>query len=104
MALVHHLATSLLTPADDLTPDSNLPDHNDATMMLRMIMRMRRMMRMIGSREWLVAPQDKAPVCPKKFLAQGSLGSISGPQMTGEGKALRWRKTCRAALAPAGWK
>ena len=28
MALVH-LATSLLTPADDLTPDSNLPDHND---------------------------------------------------------------------------
>ena len=49
-------------------------------------------------------PQDKAQVCPKKFLARASFGStISGWQMTGEGKALTGRKTCRAPLA-AGWK
>ena len=39
-------------------------------------------------------PQDKAPVCPKKFSGSTKFGlrAISGRQMTGEGKALRGEK------------
>ena len=36
MAHVHHLA--LLTPADDLTPDSNSTSHNDATTRMKLTM------------------------------------------------------------------
>ena len=44
-------------------------------------------------------PQDKAQVCPKKFLARASLGSIS-PANDRRGKSISSRrKTCRAPLA-----
>ena len=77
-ALLHHLSPHTCSHAK---PDSNLPvpqrrddkdevddDEDEAQQRVA------------------CPPQDKAQVCPEKFLARASLGSISGRQMTGEGK------------------
>ena len=60
-----------------------------------------RMMRMSLSREWLVAvPQDKAPVCPKKFSGLAKFGLNQRPANDRRGKSINVEKnlphsTCR---------
>ena len=73
----------LLTPAD-LTPDPNLPASHVVT---------RLAMAMMRSRRTAACPTKHGSV--PKSLWRDQVWAQSAPQMTGEGKALAGRKTCR---------